>query len=106
MAADAPAIRVLTGPTAVGKTEAAMRWAEEHDAEILSCDSVCVYRGMDIGTAKPSRSERSSVRHHLIDMVDADEPFTVARFQAGYREVIADIAARGGHPLLVGGTGL
>src|SRR5690606_19839597 len=74
--------------------------------EIVSVDSMQVYRGMDIGTAKPTSSERAEVSHHLIDLVDPDEDYTVARFQRDLAEVLADIDARGGRALLVGGTGL
>jgi tRNA dimethylallyltransferase len=74
--------------------------------EIVSIDAMQVYRGMDIGTAKPDAVDRGLVRHHLIDLVDASESFTVARFQSEYRSTIADIEGRGARPLLVGGTGL
>jgi tRNA dimethylallyltransferase len=74
--------------------------------ELVSIDAMQVYRSMDIGTAKPSASDQSLVRHHLIDLVEARETFTVAEFQAAYRHIISDIAQRGATPLLVGGTGL
>ncbi len=91
----APAIHVLTGPTAVGKTEAALTWAERHDAEILSCDSVCVYRGMDIGSAKPTAAQQARVRHHGLDLVAPTERFSVVQFVAMARAAIADAHARG-----------
>lgn len=105
MAADAPAIRVLTGPTAVGKTEAAMRWAEEHDAEIVSCDSVCVYRGMDIGSAKPTAEERRRIRHHGLDLVEPSERYSVAQYVDMARTAIAEAHGRGKQVLVTGGSG-
>lgn len=74
--------------------------------ELVSIDAMQVYRGMDVGTAKPTDAERDLVRHHMIDLVDARETFTVAQFQAAYRDVVSDISLRGATPLLVGGTGL
>jgi len=76
------------------------------DVELVSVDSMAVYRGMDIGTAKPTAAVRAEVRYHLVDLVDPDEEFTVTRFQAAARGALADIAARGNRALLVGGTGL
>jgi len=101
----APAIHVLTGPTAVGKTEAALTWAERHDAEILSCDSVCVYRGMDIGSAKPTAAQQARVRHHGLDLVAPTERFSVVQFVAMARAAIADAHARGKRILVTGGSG-
>ena len=105
MTAPAPAIHVLTGPTAVGKTEAALRWAEQHDAEILSCDSVCVYRGMDIGSAKPTAEERRRVRHHGLDLVDPSERYSVSQYVDMAREAIAAAHGRGKRILVTGGSG-
>lgn len=97
----------LVGPTASGKSELALAVARAlGSVEIVSIDSMQVYRGMDLGTAKPSRAERAEVPHHLIDLVDPEEEMTVARFQACYREVMADLARRGRRAVLVGGTGL
>ena len=97
----------LVGPTAVGKSAIALELVRRlGPVEIVSVDSMQVYRGMDIGTAKASRAERSRVRHHLIDLVDPDADFTVARFQQAYRDVRADLERRQVRPLLVGGTGL
>ena len=76
------------------------------DVEIVSVDSMQVYRGMDIGTAKPIPAERTEIPHHLLDLADPDERFTVARFQAAFDEALAGIEARGHRALLVGGTGL
>jgi tRNA dimethylallyltransferase len=92
----------LVGPTASGKTEAGIVLAEALGAEIVSADSMLVYRGMDVGTAKPTPAERARVPHHLIDVVDPAERFTVSRFQSLAREVLRAVD----HPLLVGGSGL
>jgi tRNA dimethylallyltransferase len=96
----------LVGPTASGKTAASIAIAEALSAEIICVDSMLVYRGMEVGTAKPSAVQRARVRHHMIDLVDPDEPFSVARFQSLARRAIGDIGARGDRPLLVGGGGL
>ncbi|MGZ5301854.1 MAG: tRNA (adenosine(37)-N6)-dimethylallyltransferase MiaA [Actinomycetota bacterium] len=96
----------LVGPTAVGKTDLSLALAEIMDAEIVSVDSMLVYRGMDVGTAKPSVSERARVPHHLIDVVEPSEPFSVARFQEEAREALERIGARSRPALLVGGSGL
>ncbi|HYH28598.1 MAG TPA: tRNA (adenosine(37)-N6)-dimethylallyltransferase MiaA [Actinomycetota bacterium] len=99
-------LRAVVGPTAAGKTERSIELAERLDAEIVLVDSMTVYRGMDIGTAKPSREQRSRVPHHLIDVAEPTEPFSVARFQQLAGEAIAGIRGRGKVPLLVGGSGL
>ncbi len=97
----------LVGVTASGKSALALDLARRRgDCEIVSVDSMCVYRGMDIGTSKPGPEARAAVRHHLLDLVDPEEEFTVTRFQAAAREALAAIAGRGHHALLVGGTGL
>ncbi|MEW6474163.1 MAG: tRNA (adenosine(37)-N6)-dimethylallyltransferase MiaA [Actinomycetota bacterium] len=97
----------LVGPTASGKSAVALAAAEAlGDVEIVAIDSMQVYRGMDIGTAKPTPAERAAVPHHLLDLADPGEEFSVARFQAEAREAIAGIEARGRRALLVGGTGL
>ena len=105
MTASAPAVHVLTGPTAVGKTETALRWAEQHDAEIISCDSVCVYRGMDIGSAKPSAEEQKRVRHHGLDLVEPSERYSVSQYVDMARTAIASAHARGKRVLVTGGSG-
>lgn len=97
---------VIVGPTAVGKTEAAIRLAEQIDGEIVSADSRQIYRFMDIGTAKPTPDQRVRIQHHLIDVVDPDEVLSLAQYQAAAYAAIDDILARGKQPLLVGGTGL
>lgn len=95
---------ILTGPTAVGKTELSIRLAKEIGGEIISADSMQVYRGMDIGTAKISKEEMQGVKHHLLDCFEPDEEFNVAIFQKMAREAIEDIASRGCIPILTGGT--
>ena len=105
----APRCLCLAGPTASGKTAAALAVADAFAAaarpvEIVSVDSALVYRGMDIGTAKPSAAERARVPHHLIDLIDPRESYSAARFVADATRLIAEIAARGRLPLLVGGT--
>ncbi len=96
---------VLVGPTAVGKTELSLQLAERIGGEIVSADSRLLYRGMDIGTAKPTPAEQARVLHHLIDVADPDEAWSVARYQDAAYAAIADIHRRGKVPLLVGGTG-
>jgi tRNA dimethylallyltransferase len=96
---------VLVGPTAVGKTEVAVELAERMGAEIISADSRCFYRSMDIGTAKPSLEQRRRVPHHLIDVAEPGDTWSLALFQAAAAEAIAGIRARGRLPILVGGTG-
>jgi tRNA dimethylallyltransferase len=98
-------IHVLTGPTAVGKTARALRWAVENNAEIVSCDSLLFYRGMDIGTAKPSRDELARVPHHLIDVCNCDRQMDITRYIALARAAIEDIDARGKRVLVAGGSG-
>lgn len=97
---------VITGPTGVGKTEISLSLAERIGGEIVSCDSMQVYRLMDIGSAKATREDRERVPHHLIDILDPEEPFTVSDFKRLAEAAIADIAGRGRVPILVGGTGL
>ncbi len=96
---------LIVGPTAVGKTELAIQLAEKLSGEIISADSRLFYRGMDIGTAKPSREELARVPHYLIDIVNPDETLSLAVFQEKAKEIIADIRSRGKLPFLVGGTG-
>lgn len=96
---------LIIGPTAVGKTELSIQLAERLNGEIISADSRLFYRGMDIGTAKPTLEERARVPHHLIDVADPDETWSLAVFQQAATEIIADIHARERLPFLVGGTG-
>jgi len=100
-----PLIAIL-GPTAVGKTETSITLAQEFRGEIISADSRLVYRGMDIGTAKPTQDEQRLVPHHLVDVVNPDETFTLADYQQRAYATIDAIHARGNVPFLVGGTGL
>jgi len=97
---------VIVGPTAVGKTELAIELAQRFDGEIVSADSRQIYRGMDIGTAKPTPQQQARAPHHLIDIVFPDALYTVAQYQADAYAAIDDILARSRQPLLVGGTGL
>jgi tRNA dimethylallyltransferase len=99
-------VLALVGPTAAGKTELALAVAERLGAEVVSADAMLVYRRMDIGTAKPTPEERARVPHHLVDLVDPGEEFSVARFQPLARAAIAEVLGRGRMPLLVGGSGL
>ena len=101
-----PRVLALVGPTAVGKTALAQQLAEVLPVEVVSADSRAVYRWMDIGTAKPTPAERQQLPHHLIDVVDPDEPYSLAVYQHQALEAIARIRQRGRQPLLVGGAGL
>src|SRR5262245_57692386 len=100
-----PVLHVLTGPTAVGKTEWALRWAEQRGAEIVSCDSLLFYRGMDIGTAKPTRDEQARVRHHLIDICDLTDRMDVTQFVTRAKAAVDEIRSRGRNVLVTGGSG-
>ncbi len=99
-------VGVLLGPTASGKTEISLRLARRVDAEIVSADSMLVYRYMDIGTAKPTVAQRQKVSHHVIDVVDPNEPYDAARYRHDALYAIHDIVRRGKRVLVVGGTGL
>ena len=96
----------LAGPTACGKTETALLLAERLDAEVVSLDSMALYRGMDIGTAKPTVAERERVPHHLVDVIDPNEEYSVADYLAASDSACRQILAGGKTPLFVGGTGL
>jgi len=106
MASDTRGLECLaiTGPTACGKTDVALALAREFPIEIISMDSAMVYRGMDIGTAKPDRSIREAVPHHLIDILDPEGAYSAGRFADDATRLIAEISARGRLPLIVGGT--
>ncbi len=99
-------IVAIVGPTASGKTALALELARERNGEIVSADSRQIYRGMDIGTSKPSAADRASVPHHLIDIKKPDEDYAVAEYKRDAIAAIQDILRRGGLPILVGGTGL
>ncbi|HNQ73049.1 MAG TPA: tRNA (adenosine(37)-N6)-dimethylallyltransferase MiaA [Verrucomicrobiota bacterium] len=101
-----PAPLYIAGPTAVGKSDLALALAERDNGEIISVDSMQVYRGLDIGTAKPSAAERARVPHHLLDVAELTETFDAARFVAAAQQAVADIQARGRRPIFCGGTGL
>ena len=99
-------ILVLSGPTAVGKTSLSIELAHKLNGEIISCDSMQIYKYMDIGSAKITSKEMDGIPHHMIDIIDPDESFTVADFKEGASKLIDDIKSRGKLPMLVGGTGL
>lgn len=101
-----PPLLILTGPTASGKSELAVRLAERLGAELVSADSVMVYRGLEIGSAKPGPDLRARVPHHLIDVVNPDESYSVADWRAAALAVIGQVRAAGKRALIVGGTGL
>lgn len=103
---DKPKLLVLLGPTAVGKTKLSIELARALSCEIISGDSMQVYRGMDVGTAKITEKEMGGVPHHLIDVLEPDQPFSVAMFQEWCRKLIPEITGRGRLPFIVGGTGL
>ena len=100
-----PLVVILLGPTGSGKTALSLALAERFDGEIVSCDSVAVYRGMELGTAKPTREERARVPHHLIDVADPDEPFTAGAYSRLARESLHEIKTHK-RPIVTGGTGL
>ncbi len=102
----APKILVIVGPTASGKTAMGVELALRHNGEVISADSMQIYRRMDIGTAKPTPAERKGVPHHMLDVADPEENYSVARYVAAAAACADDILARGRLPILVGGTGL
>ena len=99
-------VLAISGPTAVGKTELAICVARELDGEIISCDSMQIYKGMDIGTAKPTREELARVRHHMIDIVPPSVDFSCSDYKEMATEVLEDVLSRGKLPIFCGGTGL
>ncbi len=101
-----PLLVVLHGATASGKTSLAMELAERFSGEIVSCDSVAVYRDLEIGTAKPSAAQRAQVPHHMLDVVSPSEPYTAGDYSRDARAVLTQIAGRGHLPIVAGGTGL
>jgi tRNA dimethylallyltransferase len=103
---DKKTLLIIAGPTAVGKTEASILLAQHLGAEIVSADSMQIYRGMDIGAAKPSKEQRSLVYHHMIDIVGPDQPYSVGDYVRDARAALDGIIASGSTPLVVGGTGL
>ena len=105
MLAALPSLPILTAPTAAGKSALALRLAQDCGLELISADAFTVYRGLDIGTAKPSAAERTQVPHHLMDVVDVTENYDVARWVADAEATAARLLAQGRRPLVVGGTG-
>lgn len=101
-----PLVVLLLGPTGSGKTALSLALGERFDGEIVSCDSVAVYRGMDLGSAKPTSAEQTRLPHHLIDIANPDEPFTAGEYSRRAREVLREISARSHLPIVTGGTGL
>jgi tRNA dimethylallyltransferase len=101
-----PLLVVILGPTGSGKTSLSVALARRFDGEIVSCDSVAVYRGLEIGSAKPSAEQRKLVPHHLLDVVDPDAFYTAGDYSRAARKAIAGIVGRGGLPIVTGGTGL
>jgi tRNA dimethylallyltransferase len=97
---------LLLGPTGSGKTALSLALGERFGGEIVSCDSVAVYRGMDLGTAKPAKEEQARLPHHLIDVADPDQPFTAGEYSRQARALLRQIASRGRLPIVTGGTGL
>jgi tRNA dimethylallyltransferase len=101
-----PLVVILLGPTGSGKTALSLALAERFGGEIVSCDSVAVYRGMELGTAKPTQEERARVPHHLIDVTTPDRPFSAGDYSRAARAALHEIAVRGSLPIVTGGTGL
>ena len=101
-----PLVVLLLGPTGSGKTALSLALGAQFDGEIVSCDSVAVYRGMDLGSAKPTQAERARLPHQLIDVASPDEPFTAGEYSRQARAALQEIAARGSLPVVTGGTGL
>ena len=105
MVEDSKTLYFIAGVTASGKTEISLEWAERNNAEIISCDSVALYKGMDIGTAKPSLRDQRRVRHHGLDIVTPDQVFDVSKYSDYARKVVRDISKKKSNILVVGGSG-
>jgi tRNA dimethylallyltransferase len=101
-----PLVVLMLGPTGSGKTALSLELAERFGGEIVSCDSVAVYRGMELGSAKPTKDDRARVPHYLIDVVEPDEPFTAGEYSRRARAALREIVGRGRLPIVTGGTGL
>jgi tRNA dimethylallyltransferase len=100
-----PTLHFLAGVTASGKSKLALEWAESRAGEILSCDSIAIYRGMDLGSAKPTSEERLRVTHHGLDLAEVSEGYDVSRYERYAREIVTDVCTRGRALLIVGGSG-
>ncbi len=100
-----PTLHIISGSTAVGKTKYALAYAEEHNAEIVSCDALLVYQGMSIGTAKPSSKEQRRIRHHMIDVNPVDQPYDIVAYVKAAETAVASILERGKSVVVVGGSG-
>ncbi|MEC8209699.1 MAG: tRNA (adenosine(37)-N6)-dimethylallyltransferase MiaA, partial [Verrucomicrobiota bacterium] len=98
-------IHIISGATGVGKTEYALNYAEAHNAEIVSCDASLIYKGMDIGTAKPSREEQARIPHHLIDLNSVNKPYDIVAYVRDAEVAVAEIFARGKSVVVTGGSG-
>jgi tRNA dimethylallyltransferase len=105
-AATVPLVVLILGPTGSGKTALSLAIGKQFNGEIVSCDSVAVYRGMDLGTAKPTAQERARLPHHLVDIADPDQPFTAGEYSRLARQALRDITSRNRLPIVTGGTGL
>lgn len=101
-----PKVIVIAGPTASGKTALSIELAKKINGEVISADSMQIYKEMDIGTAKVTKEEADGIEHHLIDFVSPDERYTVSDFKKDSEKIILDILSRGKYPIIVGGTGL
>jgi len=99
-------VLILTGPTASGKSDIAIKIAKKRNGEIISCDSMQIYKGMNIGTAKPTMDERKGIKHYNLDIINPEDNFSVAQFKKGTIKLIEDILKRNKLPIIVGGTGL
>lgn len=103
--ASKPKLVVICGPTGIGKTAAAILLAEAYNGEIISADSMQIYRFMEIGTAKPTPEEKARIRHHMVDIIDPEDPFDAARYESMARKIIRDLHEQGKLPIVAGGTG-
>ena len=106
MEEEKPKAIVICGPTASGKTALSIELAKKIDGEIISCDSMQIYKDMDIGTAKPTKEEMQGIKHYLIDFVSPDKRYSVADFKQDAKNAMKEIIAKGKTPIIVGGTGL
>ena len=101
-----PKVIVICGPTASGKTELSIKLAKQINGEIISADSMQIYKEMNIGTAKPSEEEKRGIKHYLLDFVSPDERYSVAQYKQDAKKAIKEILEKGKTPIIIGGTGL